>query len=568
MADSGGVSNSDAKEPTSNRRVSQRLQQSYEISSKLKDSLFLSAAKQQPPYNDEDLNDEPKIWHVGDDPIWQPPIQEEITSLKKAGTFVEVHEDELTPEQKKGILDSTFTLKRKRDARGCLARLKARLVARGDQLLDAIESYAPTPRQAMMRLIFFLIAVKNLFALQADVKAAFVRADLLEPVFIRPCRWARAQPGIIWKCVKSLYGLPQAGRNWFLLLKRILEDYGLTQSKNDKCLFYGKGLMLIVLFHVDDLIIGGTQHKVEALMHYLQSKLPITATSHISQYLGAAINVTHQAIFISCPAFIRACAVRFGLTDRKPVATPIIERLEPRRPEEPLANVKRMQGIVGCLLWICRLCRPDIAYAVHELTMHASNPSPRHLKAAERVLVYLYHTANYGVSYSRQSSIADLRVFCDADFHRIGDRKPVTGIVTMIGNAIIDWSCKSQTAIATSTFDAEIHAASEAAKEAIYWTNVLEELQARTAGIVPLYEDNQAVVNFAKRFDSNDDTKHLSAKFHHLKELVQQEVIQIVKVESVNNVSDILTKVLGRSKFVRLRNMLGVVECPEPQASS
>ena len=50
------------------------------------------------------------------------------------------------------------------------------------------------------------------------------------------------------KLKKALYGLPQAGRCWYLRLVEILTGVGLKQSTYDPCMFYsGSGRNLIAL---------------------------------------------------------------------------------------------------------------------------------------------------------------------------------------------------------------------------------------------------------------------------------------------------------------------------------
>jgi hypothetical protein len=56
--------------------------------------------------------------------------------------------------------------------------------------------------------------------------------------------------GKVLKLKKSLYGLKQYPRNFFLHLKAKLEKVGLHQSKSDACLFISD--MVICLVYVDD----------------------------------------------------------------------------------------------------------------------------------------------------------------------------------------------------------------------------------------------------------------------------------------------------------------------------
>jgi len=57
---------------------------------------------------------------------------------------------------------------------------------------------------------------------------------------------------------KSLYGLKQAGYNWFAKLSNGLQDRGFVQSSIDPYVFFNHNY--IVLTYVDDCIIVGDSH--------------------------------------------------------------------------------------------------------------------------------------------------------------------------------------------------------------------------------------------------------------------------------------------------------------------
>jgi len=62
-------------------------------------------------------------------------------------------------------------------------------------------TFAPTPRLSTVRLMLFIIAVMGLDTFQLDIKNAFVRALLLETVFLLPCREAGMVQGTILRCI-------------------------------------------------------------------------------------------------------------------------------------------------------------------------------------------------------------------------------------------------------------------------------------------------------------------------------------------------------------------------------
>ena len=64
---------------------------------------------------------------------------------------------------------------------------------------------------------------------------------------------------------KYVYGLADAPRQWWLCLSAELEKLGMRRSLLDPCCFYWyhqNKLSRVIAFHVDDLIMGGSQQFV------------------------------------------------------------------------------------------------------------------------------------------------------------------------------------------------------------------------------------------------------------------------------------------------------------------
>ena len=76
---------------------------------------------------------------------------------------------------------------------------------------------------------------------------------------------------------------------------------------------------------------------------------------------------------------------------------------------------KGYKELVGALLWITRISRPDIQVAVSILCRFAANPSKRHLKALRGILAYLAGTKELGVCFTKES-LFKLVAYSDADW--------------------------------------------------------------------------------------------------------------------------------------------------------
>ena len=54
--------------------------------------------------------------------------------------------------------------------------------------------------------------------------------------------------------------------------------------------------------------------------------------------------------------------------------------------------------------------------------------------------------------------------------------------------------------------------------------------------------------------------KHIEMKYHFVKDLVEQKLIQLKYVNTNDQIADILTKSLGGNKFYKFRNLILGIE--------
>ena len=54
---------------------------------------------------------------------------------------------------------------------------------------------------------------------------------------------------------------------------------------------------------------------------------------------------------------------------------------------------------VGSLMYLTRMTRGDIAYAVNQVAYFVSNPGRGHWEAIKQILAYLAGTIHYGISF-------------------------------------------------------------------------------------------------------------------------------------------------------------------------
>ena len=182
--------------------------------------------------DDSELDDQPSTYReVVDRPDWEQwelAMQDEINSIIKNRTWDLVE----LPAGRKAI-GSKWVFTRKRTASGEIERYKARLVAKGFSQVagvDFTETFAPVARFSSIRALLALATACDLEIHQMDVRTVFLNGDLDVDIYMTQPE-GFVVPGAetkVCKLNKSLYGLKQAGRQWYQKIDDALIKLGLT----------------------------------------------------------------------------------------------------------------------------------------------------------------------------------------------------------------------------------------------------------------------------------------------------------------------------------------------------
>ena len=114
---------------------------------------------------------------------------------------------------------------------------------------------------------------------------------------------------------KNLYGLKQAGNNWFDKLRDSLLSRGFRQSSIDPCLFIRKDLILIV--YVDDcLLFAKAASTLDIFVTSLQSEFNLTCAGDVGAFLGIQFTRTSAGhLELTQPGLISKIVKECGLDD-------------------------------------------------------------------------------------------------------------------------------------------------------------------------------------------------------------------------------------------------------------
>jgi hypothetical protein len=494
---------------------------------------------------------------------WKRAMQEEYDALMSAGTWSLVD----LPAGA-NLINGLWVYKAKRNELGEIVRYKARYVADGSKQkfgLDFLETHASVAKFGSVRVVLAVSAVEDWELDNLDFTNAYLQSSMEGAVvYVRQPKGhvIHGADGKVKVCKlhKSLYGLKQAGRNWWMVIDKWLKEYGLTPSPADPCVYVmicAEDTLIIVLY-VDDVILAGNSRALmDKFKQAIAKRFDVKDLGALRWILGMEVrrDRSRRTLEIHQTAYVDRVLERFGMTDCADIATPMSGDDLPRLSGDEGAADSRYMSAVGSMLYSGMVTRPDTAFHVQRLGRHMQASDDRHMLAAKRIMRYLKGTRELGIKYSGAGAgKLQLVGYCDADW--AGDketRRSTTAYIFMLAGACVSWASKLQPTVALSSAEAEYMAASSAAQEAIYLRRLLESLGHKQESPTIIYEDNQSCIAMADNPAQSQRIKHIDIKYHFVREKIQSGDIKLVYVQTERQLADLLTKALTREKLQKLR---------------
>lgn len=176
-----------------------------------------------------------------------------------------------------------------------------------------------------------------------------------------------------------------------------------------------------------------------------------------------------------------------------------------------------------------------------------------------QILKYLNLTKDLKLTYKRNDNSEIIDCYVDADWagdHL--DRKSTTGYVIRLFGNVIYWKSRKQKCVTKASTYAEYVALSEAVSELKFVKELLKLFNVTLEKPINIFEDNSGAINLAKYGSFTKNSKHIEVHYHYVHESIKENMINVVKVNSDDNIADIFTKSLCKEKFERFRTMLNL----------
>lgn len=517
---------------------------------------------------------------------WWQAMKEEIEGLLSHNTWKLVERSEIPASRKITKSRWCYAIKHNRD--GSIERFKARFVVCGYSQVkghDYTDSFSATMRATSFRMLMALAAGEKLKLEQFDVKNAFTQSDIDSDIYVQPPQGfeTKGKDGkpMVLKLVKSLYGTKQASRLWQLRLRdHLVNHMGFTNSTSDPCLFSKRGSdgsVMILGVYVDDIVLAHKNADLDWFIREFTGPKGFNAKhlGKLSWFLGMGIDQHEDSsVSIEQTLYVKKLVEKFCPTARsmnkRAHPTPNAIHFQKLRPAENDVERERASRLpylqlIGSLLYLSTMTRPDIAYYMSTLCTLMHDPTVAAYNAAIDLLLYVHHTnhthlhfsgsttAHPGIPQSHHAHIAlnhGLMAYSDASWH-----KPDSLGFNMFGHVVylfggpISFASKHLKVVALSSAEAEYAAASYTCKEIMFVRQVCAELGVVLTGPTVLAVDNEAAIKIARNIGVTGRNKHFQDSLHFFRHLYDHQIVDPVYVTTKNQRADGFTKALPPSLF-------------------
>ena len=129
---------------------------------------------------------------------------------------------------------------------------------------------------------------------------------------------------------KSIYGLKQASRQWYLKFDQTIKNFGFKENVEDNCVYtkFKNGKFIFLVLYVDDILLASSD--VSLLLEtkkFLSSKFDMKDLGEASFVLGIEIHRDRNkgVLGLSQKAYIERILKKFSMHKCSPSPAPIVK---------------------------------------------------------------------------------------------------------------------------------------------------------------------------------------------------------------------------------------------------
>ncbi|KAH9315581.1 hypothetical protein KI387_024208, partial [Taxus chinensis] len=228
---------------------------------------------------------------------------------------------------------------------------------------------------------------------QLDVKTTFLHGELEDDLYMyQPYGYeVKGKERLVCKLKKSLYGLKQVPRQWYMKFDSFMQEQGYSRCHSDHCMYIKKfldGSYIILCLYVDDMLVAGkNMQEIKVLKKQLGESFVMKDLGAEKQILGVIItqNWKERNIVLSQEEYINKVLERFSMQDAKLVGTPLAGHFKLSKEQSPKTKEDRIQmsrvpysSVVGSLMYVTVCTKPDISHSMGVVSRFMSDLGREH----------------------------------------------------------------------------------------------------------------------------------------------------------------------------------------------
>ena len=480
-------------------------------------------------------------------------------------------------------------------------------------------TYAGVVSRESVRIAFTYAALNGLDVQAADIQNAYIQApSSRKDYIICGPEFGLENVGRVALIHRALYGGKTAGRDFRNHLRGCMRHLNFTSCPADPDVWMrpaiksdGTEYYEYVLLYTDDALVvseNGERILRDEIGKYFKLKEESIGPPKI--YLGGSVRQVTLQNGVKAYAFGSAQYVKNAVknvkehikkSEHKHWKMPKVANTPMQtsyRPELDISaeldslDASYYQSLIGILRWMVELGRVDLCLEVSMMSSHLAMPRQGHLEQLFHIFSYLHEHYNGEIVFDPTEPEIDHSSFEEQDWttsefgHVIGkevlppnmpaprgkgfimtamvdadhasdtvSRRSRTGFLVYLNSALVYWHSKKQTSVESSSFGSEFCAMKACCEYLRGLRYKLRMMGIPVEGPVYISGDNQSVLANTTIPDSTLKKKSQSIAYHYVREGVARGEWRTSYVNTNDNWSDLLTKMLPfgdkRRRFVR-----------------
>jgi hypothetical protein len=262
--------------------------------------------------------------------------------------------------------------------------------------IDYAETFSLVSCKDYLIIIMTLVVHCDLELHQIDVKMAFLNGDLLENIYMAQSKGFTMKGKEHMGCHlrKSIYGLKQASRQWYLKFDETIRSFGFKENEEDNCIYakFKSGKFIFLIWYVDDILRASSD--VSLLLEtkrFLSSNFDMKDISEASFILGIEIHQDRRkgVLGLSQKASLEKVLKKFSMHACDPTSAPIV-----KGDKYGSFQIDQMKSVpyasaIGSLMYAQVCTRPDLAFVTGMLGRYQKSPGISHRNGIKKALRYI-----------------------------------------------------------------------------------------------------------------------------------------------------------------------------------